>query len=49
LVLLLAILVGLAAGGLVFISDHHSLAHAVLAGGGAAGTGLLLFHKLIGS
>jgi hypothetical protein len=49
LVLLLAILVGLATGGLVFFSDHHSLAHAVLSGGAAAGGALMLFHNLIGS
>ena len=45
-VLLLALVVGLLAGGLAYLADH-SLPAAVLVAGGAAGGALLLFHKVI--
>jgi len=43
-VLLLALVVGLLAGGLAYLADH-SLPAAVLVAGGAAGGALLLFHS----
>ncbi len=46
-VLLLALVVGLLAGGLSYLMGH-SLPSAVLSGGGAAGAGLMLFHSVIG-
>jgi hypothetical protein len=45
-VLLLACVVGLIAGGLT-LWDGQSLPAALLVGGGAAGSGLLLFHQII--
>jgi len=45
-VLLLASIIGLIAGGLTYVGDH-SLPGAVLVGGGAAGGALLLFHTII--
>ena len=47
LILLLALVVGVLAGGLSYLTDH-SVPHAVLWGGGAAGGALLLFHTVIG-
>ncbi len=47
LVLLLATLIGVAAGALTFVTSH-SLASAVLTGGAAAGGVLALAPKLIG-
>jgi hypothetical protein len=46
-VLLIALVVGIAAGGLSYLAEH-SLPSAVLWGGGAAGGALLLFHTIIG-
>jgi hypothetical protein len=46
-ILLLALVVGVLAGGLSYLTDH-SVPHAVLWGGGAAGGALLLFHTVIG-
>ncbi|WP_232784547.1 hypothetical protein [Carbonactinospora thermoautotrophica] len=46
-VLLLAFVVGLLAGGLAYLA-HRSLPTAVLVAGGAAGSALLLFHTVIG-
>ena len=43
LVLLMAIVVGLVAGGLAYLADHD-IPTAVLVGGAAAGGALLLFH-----
>lgn len=48
LLMLLAVLVGLAAGALTFLGGR-SAPSAVLAGGTAAGAGLLFFSKLIGT
>jgi hypothetical protein len=45
-VLLIALVVGLVAGALAFLA-YRDVATAVLAGGGAAGGGLALFHGLI--
>lgn len=45
-VLLLALVVGLLVGGLSYLTDH-SVPHAVLWGGSAAGGALLLFHTVI--
>lgn len=45
--LLLALVVGVLAGGLSYLADH-SVPSAVLWGGGAAGGALALFHTLIG-
>lgn len=47
LVILLAVLAGVAAGWLSFLASH-SLPAATLAGGSAAGGALLLFEKIIG-
>jgi hypothetical protein len=47
LVMLLAFVVGLLAGGLTFLQSR-SVAAAVLAGGGAAGAALLAFDQIIG-
>lgn len=47
LVILLAVLVGVAAGWLSFLASR-SLPAAALAGGSAAGGALLLFEKIIG-
>jgi len=47
LVLLLALVVGVLAGGLSYLTDH-SVSGAALWGGGAAGGALLLFHTIIG-
>ncbi|MEU8423483.1 hypothetical protein AB0C15_21670 [Micromonospora sp. NPDC048835] len=46
MVLLLAILVGGLAGALSYMVDH-SVPTALLWGGGAAGSALLLFHSVI--
>jgi hypothetical protein len=46
-VLLLALVMGLLAGGLSYLVDPSTPA-AVLRGGGAAGGALLVFHNLIG-
>jgi hypothetical protein len=46
-ILLLALVVGVLAGGLSYLTDL-SVPHAVLWGGGAAGGALLLFHTVIG-
>jgi hypothetical protein len=46
-VLMIALVVGLVAGGLAFLA-HCNVATAVLVGGGAAGGGLALFHALVG-
>jgi hypothetical protein len=48
LILLLAVLVGLAAGALTF-TVAHSIAAAVLAGGAAFASTIRLFHTIIGS
>ncbi|OHV27825.1 MULTISPECIES: hypothetical protein [Pseudofrankia] len=48
LVMLLALVVGVLAGGLSYLADP-SLPSAILVGGGAAGGGLLLFHAVIGT
>lgn len=45
-VLLLAFVVGVIAGGLAYLADR-SVPTAVLAGGGAAGGALVLFHSII--
>lgn len=47
LVLLLATLVGLSAGGLAYLGGQ-SLSASALTAGGAAGGALLLFHTVIG-
>jgi len=47
LVLLMASVVGLVAGGLSYLAEHDVPA-AVLVGGGAAGGAVLLFHILLG-
>jgi hypothetical protein len=47
LILLLALVVGISAGILSYLTDR-SVAGAVLLGGGATGGALLLFHTLIG-
>jgi len=47
LVLLMASVVGLVAGGLAYLTDHDVPA-AVLVGAAAAGGALLLFHTLLG-
>lgn len=47
LVLLMASIVGLVAGGLAYLGEHDVPA-SVLVGGGAAGGALLLFHTLLG-
>jgi hypothetical protein len=46
-VLLFALIVGLLAGGLSYLTNH-SVPSAMLLGGGAAGSALLLFHTIIG-
>lgn len=46
-ILLLALVVGVLAGALSYLADH-SVPHAVLWGGGAAGGALALFHNMIG-
>ena len=46
-VLLLAIVVGIFAGVLAYLSEH-SLPGAVLWGGGAAGASIVMFHSIIG-
>lgn len=46
-VLLLALVAGLVAGGLSYLSEP-SLPSAVLVGGGAMGGSLVLFHKIVG-
>lgn len=46
-VLLVAIVVGVLAGGLSYLADH-SVPAAVLWGGGAAGSTIPLFHTIIG-
>lgn len=46
-ILLLALVVGVLAGGLSYLTDH-SVPQAVLGGGGAASGALLLFHTVIG-
>lgn len=45
-VLLLALVVGVLAGGLAYLTDH-SVPRAVLWGGSAAAGALLLFHTVI--
>ncbi len=45
-ILLLTLTTGLLAGGMSFLVDH-SVPSAVLVGGGAAATALLLFHSVI--
>ncbi len=45
-VLLLALVVGVLAGGLAYLAQR-SVPAAVLVGGGAAGAALLLFHTVI--
>lgn len=45
-ILLLAIIVGILAGGLAYL-DQKSLSAAVLVGGGAAGAALLLFNNIV--
>jgi len=47
LVMLLAFVVGVVAGGLTFL-QVHSVAAAVLAGGGAAGAALVIFDQIVG-
>jgi hypothetical protein len=46
-ILLLALVVGVLAGGLSYLTDH-SVPGAVLWGGSAAGGAMLLFHTVIG-
>jgi len=46
LVLLIASVVGLVAGGLAYLADHD-VPRAVLVGGGAASGALLVFHTLL--
>ncbi len=48
LIMLLAILAGLAAAGLTLLSTH-SIPNAALTGGGTAAGALLLFNQVIGS
>jgi hypothetical protein len=48
LLMLLAVLAGLSAGALTFLSGR-SVPSAVLAGCGAAGAALLFFNKVIGT
>lgn len=45
-ILLTALVIGLVAGGLAVFA-HRDVATAVLVGGGAAGSGAALFHRLI--
>lgn len=45
-VLLMASVVGLVAGGLAYLAEHD-VPTAVLVAGGAVGSGLLLFHILL--
>ncbi len=45
-ILLLAFIIGLLAGGMSYLVDP-SVPAAVLVGGGAAGSALLLFHSVI--
>ncbi|MBM0255534.1 hypothetical protein [Micromonospora sp. 4G55] len=45
-ILLLALVTGLLAGGMSYLVDH-SAPSAVLVGSGAAGSALLLFHSVI--
>lgn len=47
-VLIVALLIGLAAGGLTYLVTHSPPA-AVLAGGGVFGSSVALLHKLIGT
>ncbi len=47
LILLLAFVIGLLAGGLCYLIDH-SLPWAVLYGGGAASCAVALFNSIIG-
>lgn len=46
-ILLLALVIGVLAGFLSYQTDS-SLPGAVLWGGGAAGTGIVLFHSIVG-
>lgn len=46
-ILLLALIVGAAAGGLTYLA-HRSLPGAVLVGGSATGGAILLFNTMIG-
>jgi hypothetical protein len=47
LVLLLAVVIGLLAGGLSYLADN-SVPSAILRGGAASAAATLLFHKVIG-